>query len=212
MRLWVVAVVIAAIVLTGTALAQHKSDDGPLKPVTVCEILANPQVFNGKNLAVLGRFSFTDEGQWLVDDGCGTKLVTDGYTWRNLIWLDRCHEAAPDPPSGSLILDESDLNEKLVQVRRTTQLKVQRRWVNSGIVHKDGTTESTSGWRDVKDEWAVVYGRLEARNNLKPPQGNGPNRYWGNGFGHLAAAPVQLVIKQNNIRTIPDPMPPSPGR
>ena len=103
----VVGTLIAAIVLPGIGLAQSKPAEAPLKPVTVCEILASPQQFNGKDLAVLGRFSFTDEGWWLAEDGCGTKLVTEGYKWGNLIWLDCRHEAAPDPPSGFLVLDES---------------------------------------------------------------------------------------------------------
>jgi|ERR1041385_4416255 hypothetical protein len=207
MKAIVLLVLIAGIVavLPCIAVAQAKSDES-VTLVTVCEVLKDPQHFNGKDLAVLGRFGYTDEGLWLSEDDCGFKLSTGSYDWPNLVWLHCCYEPAPDPPSGSLVLDKDVLAEKIAQVRKTTKLKVQRRWVNSGIV-KDGKTESTSGWRDVKDDWAVVFGRLEARSELKAPSGTGPNRYWGNGFGHLAASPVQLVIRQKNIKVMPDDQP-----
>src|SRR5215212_10137715 len=114
----IVAVIVAAMV-PGLA-AQNKSGDTPLIPVTVWEILASPQQFNGKDLAVLGRFGYTDEGQWLDEEDCGRKLVTEGYTWPNLVWIHCCYEPAPDPSSGSLILDDVALAEKLQQVRKTT--------------------------------------------------------------------------------------------
>jgi hypothetical protein len=190
--------------------AQVKSSQAPLIPVTVCEILASPQQFNGTNLAVLGRFDHTDEGWWLAEDDCGRKLVTEGYTWPNLIWLHCCYEPAPDPPSGSLRLDDVALAAKLKQVKGTTQLKHQKRLVIR--IAKDGKQESTSGWRDEKDEWAVAYGRIEARSELHPAKGSGPDRYWGNGFGHLAAAPVQLVVKEKNVRRIPDEASAGPDR
>jgi hypothetical protein len=190
--------------------AQVKSTEAPLTPVTVCEILASPQQFNGMNLAILGRLDQTGEGWWLAEDDCGRKLVTEGYTWPNLIWLHCCYEPAPDPPSGLLRLDDVAMAAKLKQIRGTTELKYQKRLVVT--ITKDGKGESTSGWRDVKDEWAVAYGRIEARSELHPPKGSGPDRYWGSGFGHLGAAPVQLVIKQKNLQRIPDEASAGPDR
>jgi hypothetical protein len=96
-------------------------------------------------------------------------------------------------------LDDAALSAKLNEVRATTELKYGRRWVCSGIA---GKTEQTCGWRDAKEEWAVAYGRLEAKKLHSVRVG--PNEYRGIGFGHLAAAPVQLVIKQKNLRTIPE--------
>ena len=199
---------ISTTVFCGVAVAQEKSSETPLKPVTVCEILANPQQFNGRAVAALGRFDYTDEGEWLSEDDCGAKLVTGGYTWPNIIWLDCCYETAPDHLQGALVVDDSALNEKLQEVRKTTQLKYQKRIV---FFVKPQKTGAISEWRDVKDQWAVVYGRLETRQDLQPPTGSGPYRDWGNGFGHLGAAPVQLVIKQKNILRFADDSPPKPN-
>lgn len=191
-------------VLPSLAMAQAKSGTS-VKLVTVCEILKDPQHFNGEDLAVLGRLDSTTEGSWLSEDDCGFKLSTGGYDWPNLVWLNCCYEPAPDLPSGSVLLDKDVLLEKLVQVRKTTQLKVHREWAD-GIV-KDGKRVSTPGWQFVKDDWTAVFGRLEARSELKAPSGTGLNRYWGNGFGHLRSSPVQLVIRERNIKVIPDEQP-----
>ena len=82
----VIGGVFAAVLLSGFVEPQ-KPEETRLLPVTVCEVLANPQQFNGKNLAILGRFGVTDEGEWLSEDECGRRLVTEGFTWPNLIWL-----------------------------------------------------------------------------------------------------------------------------
>jgi len=168
------------IVAAVPGLAQATSGEAPLVPVTVCEILASPQQFNGKNVAVLGRLGRTNEGWWLGEDDCGSKIVQEGYTWPNLVWVECCYEPAPDPPSGSLRLGDVFVAAKLKQVKETTKLRYQT------------------------DAWVVAYGRIETRSELRPPRGTGPNRDWGNGFGHLRGAPMQIVIKEKNVHTIRD--------
>ena len=115
----VIGGIIAAALLPGF-VDQQETAHARLVPLTVCEVLANPQQFNGKDLAVLGRFAITDEGRWLSEDDCARRLVTKGFTWPNLIWVDCCYQPAPDPPTGSLLVDEAALSDKLKQVRRTT--------------------------------------------------------------------------------------------
>src|SRR5262245_16822081 len=136
MGLPIQALVCGIIVAGVPGLAQVKADEAPLVPVTVCEILANPQQFNGNSVAILGRFGRTNEGWWLSEDDCGSKLVQQGYAWPNIVWLHCCYEPAPDPPSGSLRLDDVAMAAKLKQVRSTTKLRHQT------------------------DQWAVVYGRI----------------------------------------------------
>src|SRR5690242_5982689 len=80
------------VMLSFRAAAQPPSQS--LKPVTVCEVLMNQQTYNGKNVAVIGRFGQTDEGRWLTEDTCDRKLVTNGFVWSNLIWVECCYQPA----------------------------------------------------------------------------------------------------------------------
>jgi hypothetical protein len=59
-----------------------------VKPVTVCEVLANPGAYNGKNVALLGRLDDSlFYGSWLSEENCGSTLTTDGHTWPNKVWI-----------------------------------------------------------------------------------------------------------------------------
>src|SRR5262249_23581030 len=84
----------------------------------------NQEEYNGKNAAVFGRDEYTNEGNWLSEDTCNWKLGNE-VVWPNIIWVH--YQPAPDPPSGSLVLDESSLIEKLAQLRRSTKLRIQSR-------------------------------------------------------------------------------------
>ena len=49
---------------------------GPrLQPVTVCEVLQDLAAYDGKVVAVIGRFSFRQNGRWLGELKCAHKLV-----------------------------------------------------------------------------------------------------------------------------------------
>ena len=67
----------------------------PLKPVTVCEVLMDQQAYNGKNVAVIGRFGETNEGKWLSEDIFDRKLETNGFVWPNDMWIECCSRPAP---------------------------------------------------------------------------------------------------------------------
>jgi hypothetical protein len=111
------------------------SDPPPLAPVTVCEILADLPAHEGKNYAVLGRYSFRRDGRWIGEDACGSAPGT--------LSLNE-DPSAPKPP-GDLDLDTTVLNKKFAEmVKRTVLGKF-----------KFGTPEY--------DRWAVVFGRVEAR-------------------------------------------------
>ena len=55
-----------------------------------------------------------------------------------------------------------------------------------------------------KNTWAVVYGRFETRENLFAARDVNANSYHGIGFGHLGAAPAQLVYRKNDIWNFSD--------
>src|SRR5438477_6173642 len=80
---------ICVVLLTvGTALGQTKIKD-QVSVVTVCDILFDQSEFNGKTIAVLGRFVASDEGAWLVEDGCGREIEANGIPVRISMWLEQ---------------------------------------------------------------------------------------------------------------------------
>lgn len=163
---------------------------GGIFPITVCELLADPMAYDGKDVALLGRYDDSHfDGSWVSEDNCGSKLTTDGYVWPNRVWLAGSVGSGPAPPLGLLVLDPSALGQKLESVRRTTSLNMEE----VSFYGKDGQ----GGTRLVKQHWAVIFGRIEARKQLRPPRPL-PNRDWGNGFGQMSSAPAQIIFTQEN--------------
>jgi hypothetical protein len=173
----------------------------PLKPVTVCEILKNQEKYNGTNVAVIGRYEYTNEGQWLSEDKCDWKPGNE-VVWPNIIWVHCCYQSAPDPPFGSLVLDKVALVKKLAQLRKSTQLQFQSR---KQYKIKDGKRVSV-GMSNVKETWAVTFGNIDARRQWATFVGvlGGKNVVKNLGYGHAALAPVQIVVNETNIRLIKD--------
>jgi hypothetical protein len=166
-----------------------------LKPITVCDVVANPNAYAGRDVAVLGRLGQTMEGAWLSEDHCEKQIETDGYVWPSSIWIagDR---TAPDPPLGLLVLDGDALSEKVASVRGTTVLRTVKTvcWTPSEKPHQC----------EVQENWSVIYGRIETQQILRRPNGSGPDRDWGNGFGHLNSTPLQILRKPDNSVEIRD--------
>ena len=80
----------------------------PLQPVTVCEILAHPDVYAGKPIVVVGRFSFREYGRFLSEKGCVLHILLDSKN-------------GPVPPA-AFSVDVEATNRKLADVRKTTNL------------------------------------------------------------------------------------------
>jgi hypothetical protein len=164
-------------------------EPGGMTPVTVCELLANPMAYNGKNVALLGRADNSNfDGSWVSQDNCTTKVITDGYIWPNQVAAG-ASGSGPAPPLGILVLDPDGLSRKLESVRRTTSLNM----VKESFYSNDG-----GGTRLSKQEWTVIFGRIEAQKQLRPPSGTFLNRDWGNGFGQMNASPAQIIYTQEN--------------
>ena len=113
--------------------------DPPLTPVTVCEILADLPAYEGKPVAVLGRFSFRRDGRWIGEQACAT-----GVTGPAMLWLDEDGPGGPKPPEDTEI-EAAALNTKFASMTKRTTLGKFR----------FGSTDY--------DRWAVVFGRVEAR-------------------------------------------------
>jgi hypothetical protein len=113
--------------------------EAPLVPITVCEVLRDLPSFEGKSVAVAGRYSYRESGRWMGEQACEA-----GSPAPPLLWLVEDSSDGPKPP-GNFELDGVALNRKFAGMRQRTSLGKFR----------FGTPDY--------DRWAVIYGRVEAR-------------------------------------------------
>ena len=121
--------------LCGFAMAA----DPPIVPLSVCEILRDLPSYEGKSVAVVGRYSFRESGRWMSEQACDA-----GSPGPPLLRLVEDPTDGPKPP-GDFELDAVALNRKFAGVRQHTSLGKFR----------FGTPDY--------DRWAVIYGRVETR-------------------------------------------------
>jgi len=136
-RVWQLAYV--PVLLCGFALAA----DPPLVPLGVCEILHDLPSYEGKTVAVVGRYSFRENGRWMGEQVCDAGSPGPGGT-SPLLWLVEDLNDGPKPP-GDFELDAVALHRKLALIQQHTSLGKFR-----------------FGSPDY-DRWAVIYGRVETR-------------------------------------------------
>jgi hypothetical protein len=123
---------VAVLAWTGVLPAQ-----APLVPVTVCEVLADLGSHQGKDYAVVGRYSFREKGgRTLNEQACAAP--TGGPLQLRLVETD----SGPKPPD-SFEIDSYQLSKKFADIQTRTALGKFR----------FGTPDY--------DRWVVVYGRLE---------------------------------------------------
>jgi len=178
--------VIAAIIAMsiGSAFGQESANSRPDIPVlTVCEALNDLHKYNDKAVVLVGKLMGTDEGRWLSED-CQHKIITDGYTWQNIVSLaySRSHVKSPPTLPESFKWNARLLIAKLKQVQKTTTLEVPKQ-------------------RNYGDKWFAIFGRFETRLPLQVVQGRGGKQF-GYGFGHMNAAPAQLISDDEDRREL----------
>jgi hypothetical protein len=132
-----------ALVVVAWACLVSTAADGPLSPVGVCDVLRDLPKMEGKEVAVVGRYSFRAEGRWMSEQACYAPSDGAAATPAELWLVEGAHEA-PKPPS-QFEIDNIALHKKLAEIRRHTSLGKFR----------FGTPDY--------DRWAVVYGRVLAR-------------------------------------------------
>lgn len=159
-----------AILFLTVCLLIHGAEPA-LQPVTVCEVMQDLSAYDGKVVAVVGRFSSRQTGRWLGEQKCGFKLVTGDQEWPNAFWVVYDPAAAPKPPA-VLAVNAAVLAQKLRSVKLGTSL-----------------TKLPFGSGDY-DNWAVVYGRVETRKDLVTVTPSGTRK---NGFGYGESSPARLV-------------------
>jgi hypothetical protein len=115
------------------------SADPPILPVGVCEVLRDLPAHEGKTVAVIGRYSFRENGRWVGEQVCDPPITVPPQ-----LWLVEDSKDGPKPPN-NFELDGVALHRKFNEVQRHTVLGKFR----------FGTPDY--------DRWAVIYGRVEAR-------------------------------------------------
>ncbi len=126
-----------SIALLATAFAA--AADPPIPPVTVCEILVDLPAHEGKDVAVLGRYSFRRDGRWIGEQSCEPATAVPP-----VLWLTEDEFTAPKP-AGNLAFDVAVLNKKF-----------------AALTHRTSLGKFRFGQPEY-DRWAVVYGRVVSR-------------------------------------------------
>lgn len=121
------------------AAAAAQPAQAPLEPLTVCEVLRDLAAHDGKEFAILGRYSYRTTGRWIGEQACAPPL--DGPPQ---LWLTEDLKDAPKPPA-NFEIDGVAVRRKFADMTKRTSLGKFR----------FGTPDY--------DRWAVIYGRVEQR-------------------------------------------------
>ena len=173
MRLYIFILIVRALL----PAALLPGAEPALQPVTVCDVLQNLSAYDGKVVAIVGRFSFRQNGRWLGEQNCGRKLVIGEQEWPSALWVAYDPASAPKPPA-VLAVDGVLLAQKLRAVKQATSL-----------------TKFRFGSTDY-DTWAVVYGRVETRKDLVAVTADGTRK---NGYGYGESSPARLVCHSEAV-------------
>jgi hypothetical protein len=171
-----IALVLIFIINSTVTLAQTSSRSETITVAGVCEILDNRSFYNGKDVAIVGRWSTTDEGFWLTDK-CDNQTKTGDYIWRNILAL-TYDPSLPSAFANGLKTNKSEIEKKI------NELKERLKTSND------------------KTAWAVVYGRVETAEELQIVEmagGKTGKTVMPAGYGHLNAAPAQVFYKKKDL-------------
>ena len=170
---------IVILMLPGALFAREK-----VKPLTVCEILADTKRFGSTPVAVLGRLdcpSSMENACYLIEDRCDRPVVSADHTWPSKIWIEFIRPAAP---KSKVEVDQAILSERLSVVRKSTKLGTHRIVLFKG---KNGVVVPDR-WSDQPDEWTLAYGRILITKALQ----------------HYSGAAAALEVNPNDMRHFKD--------
>ena len=157
-----------------------KEETSNLPILTVCEVLSHLLQYDGQLVRIRDETRGTSEGAWLVEDDCPGVFVTEGHVWLSLISL--------EVPGTVLQLHSVDFKYDFAsQNRLTSKYKQLKRRVSDDCI-----------------AWTYT-GVFETRQNWTGPEAKtiDPGRL--RGFGHLSAAPGQLILKlADDVSAIPN--------
>jgi hypothetical protein len=116
----------------------------PVAPLTVCQVIRDLPALQGKDVAVVGRYTFRATGRWIGEQACdpASALLPQ-------LWLEEDANTGPKP-EGPMELDAAALKRAYADILKRTSLGK----------FKFGSADY--------DRWAVVYGRIEVRPGSEP--------------------------------------------
>jgi len=170
--------------LSAALFAQSgKKERSSLPILTVCEILSRPLEYDGQLIRIRDVMRGTEEGSWFAGDDCPNAFAAEGYTFPSLIW--------PEIPGTLLQLHSVDFNYDLTsQNRLMPKYKQLKRYVS-----EDCIAWTYTGVFETRRNWAGAEAKTIDPGRLR-------------GFGHLNAAPGQLLLKSaDDVTAIPKCIP-----
>jgi hypothetical protein len=128
--------------------------------------------YNGQLVTIQGVSQGTDEGWWIgAGKTCSTLLITHGYTWPSIIWVESVSGPQQHTHHADFQTDLQAVNKADQEVRRA---------------HIDPRSDLV---------WLTFTGIFETREFT---EGNvGKSRAFG--FGHLNSAPGQFLLKTVSV-------------
>lgn len=169
-----------------------------VKPMTVCESLANRKKLIGKPVAIIGRIecgaSLIDHNCFLAEDRCDRPVTSDGAVWPNQVYLmNHWEEGMLKPPSSWPKYDEAVLAQKLSLIGRRTTLGMHR----EPTFKMDGSGLKYAGTAEVKDEWGIACGTFFTAPRLQKPGCEDEV-----GCGGFIGAPAALITLPHGLLSI----------
>jgi len=144
--------------------------------VRVCDVIRDLPVYAGKVVAVVGRFSYREEGRFISEETC--EGLKPGEASSNVIPVFFDAKAAPKPPQG-LSVDRNLVYKELEIIKRQTAL----------ASFRFGSEEY--------DRWAVAYGRVEMMQG-SPPKPKNSGKKFEPAPARLICASASMVVFLTN--------------
>jgi hypothetical protein len=181
MKLWALLQIIAAVLAIGQVPAQTKPEP-PL--LSICDVLSRPLEYNGKLVRVSGKQQGTNEGVWLVTDKCPGVFVTNDYVWPTEIWLAYAG-TNPNPESEPAAINfQFDFGSEKRAISKYRKLR-RKAPAECLVFTFAGLFETRSDWSKSR----IYYPTNSTWRTL--------------GFGHLNAAPAQLLLTSEDVEIMP---------
>ena len=121
------------------------AEEPAIRPIRVCEVLQDPAAYNGKVVAVVGRYSFRATGRFLSEENCGapnSPKSVDPSPHSTILPVAFDQKLSPKTPE-HLEIEAGAVGKLLKLIQQNTAL----------AKFRFGTPDY--------DRWAVVYGRVE---------------------------------------------------
>ena len=128
--------------LASLSLSAARAAEPTIKLMRVCDVLRDIAAYSGKPVAIVGRYSYRQNGRFFSEAGCEHELKTGDFVWPSTLRIVFDQKSGPKPPENTQI-DGASAYDVLGAIQQHTQL----------AKFRFGTPDY--------DRWAVAYGRIE---------------------------------------------------